>query len=192
MPRFLCSILYLGFTQRLPSFYFGVSIIVRFRFDVTLQLSSSSTSLKPTCEVIVVAFETSRDLYIRSVADDPVFDSLKRDMRKFYADNSSDRRVQIYVSNHYMNLPLHATWIASPSQAVFKYFLVFQFADFGEKIGTASALVTCCSSGCSEHSLTVLKLHPRWSCFSCPVPRLRQRRRARNQSTNGGPDVPFL
>uniref|UniRef100_A0A183F3Y4 Tudor domain-containing protein n=1 Tax=Heligmosomoides polygyrus TaxID=6339 RepID=A0A183F3Y4_HELPZ len=59
-------------------------------------LSSSSTSLKPTCEVIVVAFETSRDLYIRSVADDPVFDSLKRDMRKFYADNSSDRRVQIY------------------------------------------------------------------------------------------------
>ncbi|KAK6016313.1 tudor domain protein, partial [Ostertagia ostertagi] len=59
-------------------------------------LSTCSTSLQPKCDVIVVAFESSRELYIRAVADDPVFDSMKTDMRKFYAENSSDRRVQIY------------------------------------------------------------------------------------------------
>ncbi|WKY00236.1 hypothetical protein Q1695_014803 [Nippostrongylus brasiliensis] len=59
-------------------------------------LSKSSCSLEPICDVIVVAFETSRDLYIRAVSDDSVFDSLKSDMRKFYVDNSSERRVQIY------------------------------------------------------------------------------------------------
>ncbi|XGW17873.1 hypothetical protein V3C99_002466 [Haemonchus contortus] len=59
-------------------------------------LSTCSTSLQPKCDVIVVAFESSRELYIRAVADDPVFDSMKIDMRKFYAENSSDRRVQIY------------------------------------------------------------------------------------------------
>ncbi|VDO76270.1 unnamed protein product [Haemonchus placei] len=59
-------------------------------------LSTCSTSLQPKCDVIVVAFESSRELYIRAVADDPVFDSMKIDMRKFYAENSSERRVQIY------------------------------------------------------------------------------------------------
>ncbi|KAK6743349.1 hypothetical protein RB195_010545 [Necator americanus] len=59
-------------------------------------LSSSSSTLKPKCDVIVVAFETSKNLHIRASADDPVFESLKVDMRKFYADNPSDRKVQIY------------------------------------------------------------------------------------------------
>ncbi|VDK54279.1 unnamed protein product [Cylicostephanus goldi] len=61
-------------------------------------LSVTSKALEPKCDVIVVAFESSKDLHIRATADDPIFESLKADMRKFYADNPSDRRVQIYVS----------------------------------------------------------------------------------------------
>ncbi|KIH67169.1 tudor domain protein [Ancylostoma duodenale] len=59
-------------------------------------LSSTSIALTPKCDVIVVAFETSKDLHVRAASDDPVFESMKSDMRKFYADNPSDRRVQIY------------------------------------------------------------------------------------------------
>ncbi|KAE9415028.1 hypothetical protein Angca_008255 [Angiostrongylus cantonensis] len=60
------------------------------------KLSCVSSSLKVKCNVVVVAFESSRELYLRAVADDSLFEFMKADMRKFYADNSSDKRVHIY------------------------------------------------------------------------------------------------
>ncbi|KJH43019.1 tudor domain protein [Dictyocaulus viviparus] len=68
----------------------------RYPLDHAEKLSHTSASLQANCDVVVVAFESSRNLYIRAIADDPVFESLKADMRKFYAKNSSRRRVQIY------------------------------------------------------------------------------------------------